>query len=338
MCLFFSFCFAFSALGASISGNSWMTVLAENIEHKPLNQLFLPGSHDSATYSLENTFGKGQDFSEKINLLKGVGVGFVVSSIAKDWAQAQNRTIYQQLNDGVRYLDLRVIYRDSAKDFYTVHGLYGPRFSHVLGQINQFLRENPKEILVIQIGDLGYMGPPESEAQNHLKLAQLIENSFKNNLISKSEISDASATVSEIWSLGKQVFLIYKDKKIAKTIDGFWHKRTSIDDYWANQEQPEALKEKLDKHMAKRKNHDNGTKFFVTQSQMTPSTETIAQGLIPLGKRYRSLKDMAKDTMKYFPKWLDNWSNKNPNIIILDFVNNESSKMIYMLNQQKINK
>lgn len=319
-------------MASAVSGANWMTALANDIANKPLNQLFIPGSHDSATYALESTFGKGQDFSDKINALKITGVGFVVTSIAKNWAMAQDRTIYEQLNDGIRYLDLRVIYRDSKKDFYTVHGLYGPKFSDVLTQITRFMKENPKEILIIQVADLNYLGKAGEEEINHQKLAAMINAAFVNKLVNKSEFAGPSATVGEISRKAKQVFLIYKDKEMADQFDGFWHRKTTINDYWPNVDDSARLKAKIDANMKKRTNSDNQNKFFVTQSQMTPSTATIAKGLIPLGTRYRSLKDMAKDVIKVLPQWIDEWRNKNPNIIILDFVNAQTAKQIYLLN------
>ena len=51
--------------------------MGKKIENIPLNQLFIPGSHDSATYDLENKFAKGQDYSEKINFLKPLGVSSI---------------------------------------------------------------------------------------------------------------------------------------------------------------------------------------------------------------------------------------------------------------------
>ncbi len=316
----------------TVTGANWMTVLAKDIANKPLNQLFIPGSHDSATYALEHEFGKGQGFSDKINALKLVGVGFAVTTIAKNWAMAQDRTIYEQLNDGIRYLDLRVIYRDNKKDFYTVHGLYGPKFSEVLSQITRFMSENPKEILIIQVADLNYLGKAGEEEFNHQKLAAMINTAFTNKLVNKSELAGPSATVGEISRRGKQVFLLYKDKNIADQFDGFWHRKAAINDYWPDVDDTASLKAKLDANMKKRTNNDNQNKFFVTQSQMTPSTSTIAKGLIPLGSRYRSLKDMAKDVVKELPQWIDDWRNQNPNIIILDFVNAQRAKHIYLLN------
>ncbi len=321
----------FQAMSASISGSNWMAGMAKDIAHIPLNKLYIPGSHDSATYYLENTFAKGQDYSEKINLLKPFGIGFAVMKIAKNWAMAQDRTIYQQLNDGIRYIDLRVIYRDSEKDFYCAHGLYGPKLSDVLSDMMRFMEENPQEIIIVQIGDLRYMGPENEKESNHKKLARMVQMALDKKLISKNDIEGPKAKVIDVWKKNKQVFLIHKNKDITREFDTFWP-RSFIDDYWPNKDDPQALKQSIDNHMNKRQKDSNGNNFFVTQSQMTPSHETIKKALLPLGDRYRSLKDMAADVLRSLPQWLDDWRPRNPNIILLDFVNSNTAKHIYLLN------
>lgn len=331
--LIFSFSNLLSIYGMTIAltGSNWMGVMGNTIIQKPLNQLFIPGSHDSGTYYLEHKFAKGQDYSENINLLKFLGVGYVITSIAKNWAQAQDRSIYQQLTDGIRYLDLRVTYRDSDKDFYIAHGLFGPKFSDVLEQIAIFLKRNPREIVVMLIGDMHYMGPPELSDYNHQRLAELILQAFPDKFIDRKNFSGPEMKVGHAWQKDKQVFLIYKNTTVTDSIREFWPKSV-INNYWANSDNTAVLKEKLEINMNKRTENDNGNKFFVTQSQMTPSQSTIAKSLIPIGSRYRSLKDMAEDVAKQFPRWLDEWRHRNPNIIIMDFVNEHTSKHIYLLN------
>ena len=42
--------------------------------------------------------------------------------------------------------------------------MYGPSLKNVLGQITRFLQEYPREILIIQVGDLRYM--PKGDADH----------------------------------------------------------------------------------------------------------------------------------------------------------------------------
>jgi len=72
--------------------SEWMKYIDGNLK---LNQINIPGTHDSGTYGI----------TLKVN---------------EALARTQNKSIYQQLESGVRYLDLRLAWND--KDVNIVHG------------------------------------------------------------------------------------------------------------------------------------------------------------------------------------------------------------------------
>ena len=74
---------------ASTDYEHWMADNADFIRQRPLRQVVLPGSHDSATFSI--LWHKGS-----------AGAGY-----AGGWTRAQAEDIPTQLDDGARYLDLR---------------------------------------------------------------------------------------------------------------------------------------------------------------------------------------------------------------------------------------
>lgn len=317
------------ASAAGIDTRNWMEQLAPYIEDRPITGIFLPGSHDSATYKLEDKFGKKQDITNQLNVLRYALVGFGVTKIARNWAKAQGRSVAQQLDDGVRFLDLRVIYRDSKKDFYTVHGLYGPSLNDVLSQINKFLQQNPKEIIIIQVGDLRYM--PQGDKDHHALIARL-KSVFGDRLVSKS--MGLSQPIKTLWEQGKQVILVYNKSRIANQYEDIFPDN-KINSYWTNTDNLSGLKNKLDKHLSNRKINLN--EIYIIQSQMTANTDTIKSGLIPFSKGYKSLKDMAEAVYKELPGWLGEWHKKGPAIVLLDFTTQDTSKQIIALNllQQK---
>ncbi len=306
--------------------SDWMGDQANLIGNNPLNGIFIPGSHDSATYRLEQKFGKNQDLTSKLNVLRYFLVGFAVTKIAEKWAQAQNLSIYEQLLNGVRYLDLRVIYRDSKKDFYIVHSLYGPSLDEVLQQIVSFLEKNPREILIVQVGDLRYM--PQGQ-KNHVDLISKIKGRLGKWLVLNS-IDSLNKPIRELWDANQRVVLIYNQNDIANQSKLF--SQRVIDSFWANADNLADLKTKLDNHLQGRSRSDKN--LYVIQSQMTPTTETIKKGLRPFYKGYRSLKDMASAVDQYFDQWLVDWSNHKPSIIMTDFCNAEKSAAIIALNEK----
>lgn len=307
-----------------INTKRWMEQLAPYIQEQPITRIFIPGSHDSAAYSLEHKFGKNQNVTSKVNVLKYLLFGFVVTQVAHRWAKTQDRSILQQLEDGVRYLDLRVIYRDSKKDFYTVHGLYCPILDAILSQIETFLSENPKEIIVIQVGDLRYM--PNGD-DDHLTLIKKLKHKFGNRLSSKSMPLDTP--IKKLWEQNKQVILIYNDHKIAQKHDFIFSKDT-IDSYWANSDNLLDLKKRLDDNLNKRIQRLD--QLFVIQSQMTANTNIIFTSLKPFSKKYKSLKKMADSVEERLSLWLKEWYQHGPCIIMLDFTSKHTSEQIIRLN------
>ncbi len=306
--------------------SDWMGDQANLIGNNPLNGIFIPGSHDSATYRLEQKFGKNQDLTSKLNVLRYFLVGFAVTKIAEKWAQAQNLTIHEQLLNGVRYLDLRVIYRDSKKDFYTVHSLYGPSLDEVLQQIVSFLQKHPREILIIQIGDLRYM--PQGQ-KNHVNLIFKIKERLGKWLV-PNNVDSLNKPIQELWDANQRVVLIYNKGDIADQSNLF--SQRAIDSFWANADNLADLKTKLDNHLQGRDRSDKN--LYVIQSQMTPTPETIKKGLRPFYKGYRSLKDMALAVDQRFGQWLVDWGNHKPSIIMTDFCNAKKSMAIISLNER----
>ena len=103
----------------------WMTSLKDSAR---LNQLSIPGTHDSIAY----TFGG-------------------------DIAYAQSMNLETQLNSGIRYLDIRLKCKDKVfviKDgLFGFHGIANQNitFNAILDTIGNFLKNNPKEVVFARI-------------------------------------------------------------------------------------------------------------------------------------------------------------------------------------------
>jgi len=138
------------------ASKKWMTDLQEDINDKKFIDLWLPGSHDSGTSKINflSRIAANQDIPKFLNKLTYVGIGFAVEKVIANWAKAQSLTIAEQLNAGVRYLDIRLAYKKSSKEFWTIHTQYSQKFSEILDEIFIFLKNNPKEIIALDIQDV----------------------------------------------------------------------------------------------------------------------------------------------------------------------------------------
>lgn len=115
-----------------VSGNEWMKNVPNNT---PLSQLSIPGTHDSG-------------------------------ALHEGWpgtAKCQTLKIEQQLQIGVRFLDIRC--RHFNNDFSIHHGpvYQHQNFSDVLKTCVQFLKENPSEVIVMSV-------KPEHTSRNNNQL------------------------------------------------------------------------------------------------------------------------------------------------------------------------
>lgn len=75
-----------STLGNNLTGANWMSGISDDTY---LSDISIPGTHDSGSR--------------------------IVDSYASTWAKCQNLTITEQLNIGVRYLDMRLAYDTACK-------------------------------------------------------------------------------------------------------------------------------------------------------------------------------------------------------------------------------
>lgn len=116
---------AFALLGVSVkaidknTGNDftsqWMKYIKDD---SPLTQVVIPGSHDAGTAGMM-------------------------------WmAQTQDKSIFEQLECGTRYIDLRV--NKKKDDYYICHSIInGQKLSKVLNEVVSFIDENPSEVLFL---------------------------------------------------------------------------------------------------------------------------------------------------------------------------------------------
>jgi len=109
--------------GRNYSTYTWMTEISDD---KMLSELSIPGTHDSGT--------------------KEIGPGP---------AHTQNFSIEQQLNDGIRFLDIRLKKKDGKLKLYHGHDVFSydckVYFNTVLDWCKDFLKKYPNEVILMSI-------------------------------------------------------------------------------------------------------------------------------------------------------------------------------------------
>lgn len=122
-----------SQLDKSYSITSLTTWMTTDIDRNlPLNELTIPGSHDSLTYHWDQKFNPFE-----------ITVSY--------WAKTQSLTIYEQLLAGTRYFDVRIIFDREQNTWYGIHGDYVNKnvtYESALEELAEFCKLYPKEIII----------------------------------------------------------------------------------------------------------------------------------------------------------------------------------------------
>jgi hypothetical protein len=173
----------------------WMST--PKIQSKTLSQIKIPGTHNSGSYGLtrklaEIIYGNikflwslsadtapanGQLPFNKDKIYVGRILLDYILDTALRISISQNRTIRQQLDDGIRFFDLRIYY-DTDGSFYIQHGLRGPELNDVLRQVKSFLdiHSTSGELIFLSISHTNFGTDPEILPA---KVATIIQNKLK---------------------------------------------------------------------------------------------------------------------------------------------------------------
>ncbi|KAL3853635.1 hypothetical protein ACJMK2_017165 [Sinanodonta woodiana] len=127
---------------------NWMSTLPENLRNKPLNELAIPGSHDSSTSSLDPDSDLAPDEPGSIQQIVRM-FGQFGRQVMLSWSKTQDMTLTEQLFAGIRYFDFRVASRQETTDLYLVHGFYAEKVETSLKEIYKFLESHPKEVVLL---------------------------------------------------------------------------------------------------------------------------------------------------------------------------------------------
>ena len=164
---------------------TWMST--PTVQNKKLSQLKLPGTHDSAAYEFELVLSEvdGPDIKflwdlrsenaprnhnphNKPYFLGNAAYQYVMEEVYRvAQAHHSSKSIKQQLNDGIRSLDIRIYYDHAKKDFYTAHTLRGPSLITVLQDISSYIKEHPSAAELIFV-ELSHPNFNDQERANQL--------------------------------------------------------------------------------------------------------------------------------------------------------------------------
>uniref|UniRef100_A0A1B0DMV0 Phosphatidylinositol-specific phospholipase C X domain-containing protein n=1 Tax=Phlebotomus papatasi TaxID=29031 RepID=A0A1B0DMV0_PHLPP len=165
---------------------TWMNDIRGKIENLRFKDLFIPGTHDSSSYT-ENFLPHNETIVTKYTL-------------------TQDDDIRTQLMHGIRYLDIRVgYYRASKPQFWANHGIAQQHPLHeVLQQIKDFVKET-NEIVIVDIQEFPVGFGKTKDI--HRLLVNFLHQELSDVLVG-ADIS-WRACLKQIWATKRNVLLAY---------------------------------------------------------------------------------------------------------------------------------
>ena len=217
----------FSTSRNALAGHAdWMSTLRGNT---PLQDLSLPGTHDSATGNL--------------------------GSFATEIVRTQSMSIEQQLDAGVRVLDIRCWLEHN--NFTMHHGIVplGQDFGQVLGIVRSFLSLHPRETVLMRVKREGSGG---GNTESFAQVFERYANRDGQDLFWKP--TGALPTLDQV--RGKIVIL---QNFPAPSPEGLAYSRFDTEDeYWVNTNWDLYRKWELVRDHLEKAREDKGRRFFMT--------------------------------------------------------------------------
>ncbi|XP_011168671.1 PI-PLC X domain-containing protein 3 [Solenopsis invicta] len=302
----------------------WMTRLPAPLKNIPIIHLAIPGSHDTMTYTIERRNDVGPDEPAFIRTL-GRYCSVVAKPIILNWSITQRDDIKQQLNGGIRYLDLRVATKPRTNNIYFLHGLYGAEVNKPLLDVADWLTSHANEIVILDFQHFYAFTD-----QDHHRLIDRITQIFRGKMCPVSSRFDQMTLQ---WLIQKrcQVFVIYRNV-YARNYANLWPSglwRT----VWPNTVSVDELIDFLNVELQSR----SLDIAFISQCLLTPDTSYVVKHLCGTLQR-----DLVPRCQKAVLSWI---SQKRPgrgglNIVIADFVSDNNflfSKTVIQNNTKLLN-
>eukprot|EP00977_Amphora_coffeiformis_P003639 scaffold710_cov171-Amphora_coffeaeformis.AAC.8 len=301
---------ATNAHGFSVDNADWMGRLGSINQNIKFRDLILIGAHDSASFSIDSNLP--------------------MSSIAK----CQNFDTTQQLQAGVRILDVRMATSKSVKSNVAIwHGCVqgGDLMEAVLYPVKDFVDRHPQEIIVLQLVPEHSRDFPLEEKKRALKLV-------KETLGARIVHGDHMTDLLRTWTLrdlqtkpGARVVVLVHDRFFVKKVDHRFTENVVLEEYgfapmekwlrslWFNTRDKDAL---LDYALDDVQRYGRQKRqFHASQLVLTPGVGGFADVLAALiGINKLRPASLAFRLYGHLGQYLRENSSQGWNWVLLDFV------------------
>eukprot|EP00088_Acartia_fossae_P011830 TRINITY_DN1601_c0_g1_i6.p1 TRINITY_DN1601_c0_g1~~TRINITY_DN1601_c0_g1_i6.p1 ORF type:complete len:566 (+),score=118.82 TRINITY_DN1601_c0_g1_i6:59-1756(+) len=239
---------------------SWMTDLPHHVKQLPLSKLTIPGSHDSGTSNLVPSTVAGVDQPKHIRDLVR-RFPRIAKFLMPRWSVTQHLDVTKQLQQGIRYLDIRCVAVREENRLRVIHCLLGDTIRNILLKIKYFLHMHPQEVVI-----LDFQHVYNFVFEDHVELCRALITGFGAALCPRPPKDQAVYSLQFMQDSGFQVIVIYPVE-----LAQFCWTRELCPSPWPNTTSPAFLKDFLTKNTSAR----DPNRLFVSQGIFTPRPATV---------------------------------------------------------------
>jgi hypothetical protein len=272
----------------SINTSIWMQQLLPYIAHLHLFNLTLPGTHDAASFTLTSALSPDPTGNPTLDALVKLAekLGIPLQDVITPWALSQNRSLYEQAEDGMRYFDIRAAY--NGTDWCSYHFELGlPIYTH-LSALNSFLLLHSSEIMVIEVSHLASTNLTQKNLNG---LRDMIINLFGPMLYPR--INDFNATtISDMIATNQRVVVTLSDDATIANYTQLWYGSSMINSY-ANTDSLDKMTSYNWQQVIKFNSLPSlpASALYKLSWTLTPQVSTIFDSVLP--NKPKSLKNLA---------------------------------------------
>lgn len=251
---------------------SWMNSLPQTLKNSTINNIILPGSHDSCTYNLDlsiPTISSMEKFRKNI--------GRIYSSPISVWTITQKYDIYSQLMFGIRYFDIYVSFLNNT--IYTTHTFVNNLLINILDRFNIFSLSHPSEIIILDI-TTDYENKSSFSLDASTLFCELIKKHPIYKLCYNGDNNTSLPTYNQLINLKTPIILlidndVHQNNSIKRLSYDFRFKK------WTNAQTPDKNTiQSLINMININQQNKNIDKLFIWQETVTPDNNDVTKGLI----------------------------------------------------------
>lgn len=266
---------------------NWMAERKNILGPLRMNKVFLPGTHDSASYAIHKLAGQ-EDLIEK----------YVIT---------QDIDVLAQLIHGVRYLDIRVgRYPRTAEIWWANHGFIQlTPLKEIIEQVKKFL-DNTEEIVIFDVQEfpVGFY----KNSSIHREFVKYLEKQFAGYYLPYE--TGWLTTLNTIWSTKRRLIIGYDEKRIVNLYDSLW---PCVTHQWGNVRTIEDLYRHLNRVEISSLRNSKLTPRSA-MAELTPNTWDV------ILNRLGGLRQMADRVNTNVTTWYATKWQRTANIVAVDFV------------------